>query len=288
MNSITPLQVDFLRLLGVTGFATNAHISQMEIGTPKNSKHYLTKTLLEGLLIGRVMIAAPFGMGRKVMYYLTKKGAALLAELDGLDLAEISYTTHKGGIQRAQDGGEVSIIRADFQHKERYICAFLALRKYLENTDYEINQAYHYYQLAGDRGTTLELDGRNFRPDGIVFNKATTPKKPTYAYVLEIHRHSDRKRIIQQLRQHVHAFQAGSMAARFGIDYPYFVLSIFTAENTAVMRSVIEELQTDPDTWAYMRKLFMFAELGELMDDFYGACLYFGGVKKPIPPKINI
>jgi hypothetical protein len=32
----------------------------------------------------------------------------------------------------------------------------------------------------------------------------------------------------------------------------------------------------------------MFAELGELMDDFYGACLYFGGEKKPIPPKINI
>jgi hypothetical protein len=24
------------------------------------------------------------------------------------------------------------------------------------------------------------------------------------------------------------------------------------------------------------------------MDDFYGACLYFGGEKKPIPPKINI
>ena len=76
--------------------------------------------------------AAPFGMGRKVMYYLTKKGAVLLAELDRIDLAEISYTIHKGGIQRAQDGGEVSIIRADFQHKERYICAFLALspRKY--------------------------------------------------------------------------------------------------------------------------------------------------------------
>jgi hypothetical protein len=275
MHSITPLQADFLRLLGRTGFATNAHISQMEIGTPKNSKHYLTKTLLDGLLIGRVMIAAPFGMGRKVMYYLTKKGAVLLAELDRIDLAEISYTIHKGGIQRAQDGGEVSIIRADFQHKERYICAFLALSQYLENTDYEINMAHHYYQLAGDRGTTLELDGRNFRPDGIVFSRAITTKKPIYTYVVEIHRHSDRKRIIQQLRQHVHAFQAGSMAA------------VFTAENTAVMRSVIDELQTEPDTWAYMRKLFMFAELNELMADFYGACAYFGGDKKPIPPKIN-
>lgn len=287
MHSITPLQADFLRLLGRTGFATNAHISMMEIGTPKNSKHYLTKTLLDGLLIGRVMIAAPFGMGRKVMYYLTKKGAAMLAELDGIDLANISYTMHKGGIQRAQDGGEVSIIRADFQHKEHYICAFLALSQYLESTDYAVDEAYHYYQLSGDRGTSLELDGRNFRPDGIVFSNAITPKKPTYAYVVEIHRHSDRKRIIQQLRQHVHAFKAGSMAARFGINYPYFVLSVFTAENTAVMRSVIEELQTDQDTWAYMRKLFMFAELEELKGDFYGACAYFGGDKKPIPPKIN-
>jgi DNA-binding MarR family transcriptional regulator len=280
---ITPLQVDFLRLLTRTGFATNAHIQQMQIGHPTNSKHYLTKRLLDGLYIGRVMMASPYGFGRRTMYYLTKKGAELIAEIDQTPLDEISYTPHKGGIQSAKDRGEVSLIRADFPHKEKYICSFLALEKHLESTDYEIKKYHHYYQLSGDKGTTLNLNGRNFRPDGIWFCESVTGKNPVYAYVVEIHRHSERKKIIKQLRHHVEAFKVGSMAERFGIDHPYFILSIFADENIDSMKSIIAELQTDPDTWAYIEKFFMFATITDVKDNFYNAFGYFGGNKKPIP-----
>jgi len=287
--NITPLQLNFLRLLGRSGFATTKHLEYMQIGKnpTKNSQSHLTKSLLHGLYMGRISVKSAYGIGQKTMYYLTKKGAGLLVDIDGVDLSEIAYTPHRGGVQKAQDGGEVSIVRADFPHKEKYISAFLALDRYLENTDYTITKAFHYYQLSGDRGTQLELEGRNFRPDGIFFCEAITPQKPVYAYIIEIHRHSSRKKIIQQLRDHVNAYKSGSMSARFGIEHPYFVLSVFTAENTAIMRSVIEELQTERETWAYMQKFFMFAELEELMKDFYGAFGYFGGAKKPLPPKFT-
>jgi hypothetical protein len=189
---------------------------------------------------------------------------------------------HKGGIQRAQDGGEVSIIRADFQHKERYICAFLALSQYLENTDYEINHgAYHYYQLAGDRGTTLELDGRNFRPDGIVFSRANNPKRSPFMPMSW--RSTATATASGLFSSYANTFthsKRGVWRHVLALITPILSCPVFTAENTAVMRSVIDELQTDPDTWAYMRKLFMFAELDELDGrTFTGLAPTLAGIK---------
>lgn len=55
------------------------------------------------------------------------------------------------------------------------------------------------------------------------------------------------------------------------------------------MRSVIDELQTEPSTWAYMQKYFMFGEFDAIMNDgFYEAFGYFGGRGKPLPAKAKI
>lgn len=39
--------------------------------------------------------------------------------------------------------------------------------------------------------------------------------------------------------------------------------------------------------WPYFERFFLFAELSELTTDFYGACGYFGGQKKPLPPLVE-
>lgn len=281
---LSPVQTDFLRLLTKTGFATNKHLEQMNINKVKNSNHYLTKKLLEHGYIGRVMVTASWGAGRKTMFYITQKGAKFIADLDGIPLDDLAYTNYTGGIKKAHLDGEVALVRSDFGHKERYISAYLALEQYLENTDYVIDEFYHYYQLKGDKGTTLNLDGKNFRPDGIVFCKAITPSKPTFVYVVEIHRHSDRRKIILQLLKHVEAIKQQSLNARFGLKAPYFVFSIFTDENLAVMKSVLVELQTF-DEWQYIKNFFIFARLEDLLENFYKGCVYFGGDKKPLPPR---
>lgn len=281
MLKITPLQLDFLRLLTRSGFATNRHLEQMEIGKNplKNSQSYLTKGLIEAQCVGRVNVVSGYGIGQRVMYFLTKKGAEFIAEIDGLDLQTIHYMAGK-------QGEDVAIIRADFPHKEKYISCFLALEKYLGATNYSIGESYHYYQ-RNKGSTTLSIKGKSFRPDGVFFLDSIQHGDPRYAYIVEIHRHSDRKKIISQLRQHAEAYEVGSMRARFGIDHPYFVLSVFAGENVAVMRSVIEELRQDGKTWAYMEKFFLFGELESLINSgFYENFAYFGGSKKPLPPKI--
>ena len=281
---LTPTQTAFLRLLTRTGFATNKHIEQMNINRLKNSNYHISRRLLDGGYIGRVMITPSFGTGRKVMYYITKKGAQFVSDTDGTPIEELAYTHYSGGIKKAHIDGETALVRSDFAHKEGYITTFLALEQYLEQTDYLIDRFYHYYQLKGDKGTTLSVNGKNFRPDGIFFCQSVIPDKPLFAYIVEIHRHSDRRRIIQQLLQHVAAIKQGSMKNRFDLQTPYFVLSVFTDENLTVMRSVIKELQTFEE-WTYIKSFFMFARLEDLMQDFYKGCAYFGGDKKPLPPR---
>lgn len=281
---LTETQIKLLRLLTRTGFATNKHLAQMQINRLKNSNNYITDRLLKGNYIGRVMINASFGTGRKVMFYITKKGAKFIAENDGIAMENLAYTTYSGGIKKAHIDGDVSLVRTDFAHKERYISTFLALENYLENTDYLISNFYHYYQLKGDKGTALTVNGKNFRPDGIIFCKPIIPNKPTFAYVIEIHRYSDRRRIIIQLLQHIEAIKQQSLKSRFGFDKPYFILSVFTDENLTVMQSVIKELKTF-DEWQYIEKFFIFAKLDDLLENFYNGAYYFGGNKKPLPPQ---
>lgn len=282
-GAVTPQQLEFLKILSTTGFLTNKHLEQIGFAKLKNSNHYLTKRLLDGGYIGRVMISSGFGFGRKVMYFLVKKGAELVAEAFNLPLESLSFSPLKGKIYTAKNGDEVSLIRADFVHKEAYITAFLAFSMYLKNTDYELTDYKHYYQLKGDKGTTLKLNNKAFRPDGIWFTESTDKSAPNFVYVVEIHRHSERKHIIRQLRQQVEAIKQKSVQQRFEFEHPYLVLSIFTDENLTAMQGVLAELKQSED-WEIMQKFFLFARLEDLLRDFENGIGYFGN-KKPIPKK---
>ena len=285
MANITPKQYEFLKILAKIGYITNPLIEQAGLVKKQTSNHFITRQLLGGGYIGRIMVVPSFGFGRKVLYYLTKKGAGLVAEVEGVELDDLIYSNLKGGIQTSKDGQDTSVVRADFVHKERYISLFLALEKYLEKTNYYIAKPLHYYQPK-KHGTALTLNGKNFRPDGIVFCESVEPNKPVFAYVMEIHRHSDRRKIINQLRQQAQAIEQKSFKNRFGVEYPHFVLSVFTDENLKVMQSVVQELQNFPE-WGYIKAFFMFARLEDLKQDFYNGFAYFGGEKKPLPPLVT-
>ena len=108
---------------------------------------------------------------------------------------------------------------------------------------------------------------------------------PKYVLVVEVHRHSDRKHIIRQLRQQVEAIKEKSVQKRFGFDHPYLVLSVFCDENIKVMQGVLEELKQMPQ-WEYLENYFFFSRLEDLKADFYDGLGYFGKIAKPFPKKI--
>lgn len=167
-------------------------------------------------------------------------------------------------------------------HKEAYITAFLAFTMYLQGTDYELIDYKHYYQLKGDKSTTIKLKNKNFRPDGIWFTESIDKTAPKFVYMVEIHRHSERKHIIRQLRQQVEAIKERSLQNRFNFEHPYLVLSVFTDENTKTMQGILDELKQSED-WAIMEKFFLFARLDDLIINFADGIGYFGGNFKPIP-----
>lgn len=231
------------------------------------------------------MVASGFGIGRKVVYFLAKKGAVFIADMHGIPLEEISYNAVKGGIHRNETGEEMAVIRTDFAHKEAYITAFIAFNMYIQGTDYLITDYKHYYQRIGNKGTTLQLNHKNFRPDGIWFMESIDQTAPKYVLVVEIHRHSDRKHIIRQLRQQVEALKQRSVQNRFGFNHPYLVLSVFCDENIKVMQGVLEELKQMPE-WEYFKNYFFFSRLEDLKVNFYDGLGYFGRIEKPFPKKI--
>lgn len=283
---ITPRRVDFLRLLARTGFASTRHLA--ESGLVANATAYsqsaFFKPLLDSLLIGRMMVVSPYGIGKRVMYYITRKGARYLADIDGSDPEAVRYVPLRGGIVKAEDtNDEEAKVRADFPHKEAYVSALLAFERYLEATDYAIEDFRHYYDVRTGSGS-VSMGGRRFRPDGLVLVRSVFPAQPQYGFVIELHRHSNRKSILAQLRRHAEAYRTGAFAGYFGKGIPYFVLSVYAAENAAIMRQVIDTLKQDEKSWQYMERFFLFAELEALKSDFYGACAYFGGPKKPLPP----
>lgn len=287
ISAITQQQAEFLLLLSKTGFLTNKHLEQVGFARLKTSNHYLTKRLLDGQFIGRMYVVGGFGFARKVLYFLAKKGAELVSETYNIPLENLCFSTLKGGIYTAKNGEEISIMRTDFSHKEAYISAFLAFEKYIQYTNYVIADCRHYYQLKGDKSTTLTLKGKNFRPDGIWFSESIEPNKPKFFYIVEIHRHSERKHIIRQLQQQVEAIKERSLQKRFNFEHPYVVLSIFTDENLTNMKGVLEELKNYPD-WDIIQNFFMFARLEDLKEDFYNGLVYFGGINKPIPKNITL
>lgn len=282
---MTPKQNEFLLWLAKTGFLTNKHLEQLGLSKTNHSNHKMTKDLLLNGFIGRIMVASGFGIGRKVMYFLSRKGAELVSEVYNTPLEYITYTPVKGGIHRNKTGEELAVIRTDFFHKEAYITAFIAFEQYIQCTDYLITNYKHYYQRTGDKGTTLKLNHKNFRPDGIWFMESIDQDAPKYVLVVEIHRHSDRKHIIRQLLQQVEALKQRSVQNRFGFNHPYLVLSVFCDENIKVMQGVLEELKQMPE-WEYFKNYFFFSRLEDLKEDFCNGLGYFGRIEKPFPKKI--
>lgn len=147
-----------------------------------------------------------------------------------------------------------------------------------------MNDYRHYYQLKGDKSTAISVNGKNIRPDGIWWATSHKTGAKDFVYVVEIHRHSERKHIIRQLRQQVEAIKEKSVQKRFGFDHPYLVFSVFTGENLTAMQGILAELKQSED-WAIIEKFFLFARLEDLQGDFYGGLGYFGGSRKPVPNK---
>ncbi|MFS2137774.1 hypothetical protein [Duganella sp. Dugasp56] len=225
---ITPRRIEILCMLTRAGFASTRHLA--ESGLIGNAMSYsqsaFFKPMLDQQLVGSIAVVSLYGIGKRVMYYLTRMGAELVAEVDGLDIEDVRYAPLRGGIAKAADGtSEESLVRADFPHKEAYVSVLIALERRLDRTDYQVTVCKHYYHKK--RGVpTFELGGKRFRLNGLIRVNSHVEGTLQYAFAIEVHCHSDRRKTAEQLLHHAQTIRDGDMSPHFGMDNPHFVLSV--------------------------------------------------------------
>ena len=182
------------------------------------------------------------------LYYLTKYGAAAVAELKQCDPETIFYP--KGDKLPLQD----------VQHRAMCIDFWIELNRFAEGTHSEVEFFHPYFRTTGANRHSdptirlkkltridfpAEVAKRHskpfFWPDGVFVLR--TPQE-RILYLLECYRGIDTGRVIRQLEWHLLALEHGLPSLRYGFDTANRVLLVFQTETA--MYAVLKRLITRP------------------------------------------
>lgn len=295
-NRISPQALNVLKALSYFHFLTNNHL--VELGVAKSTHSLNVKAIRElvpkrddngNVRTGNGRMRAKYlcnnlrfgglddGSGQKqvktaYLHYLTERGLNYLywACEDELD------PEHELWIPKPND-----TLSTDYFHRCNYIYAHIYLRRWAQQSGAEIDFFNHYYQTDTNRPM---FRGRPPSVNQVIWN----PQKQSTAtpdglcgityngksrlFVVEMHRHTDTKRVIDQLYRNMRA--GAAIRAKFP-EYETandpFVLSIYTKPE--IMRAVQKRIATNP-SFAPVLKGVLFASLEELKSDFENAWEY--------------
>jgi hypothetical protein len=182
------------------------------------------------------------------LYYLTKHGAAAVAELNQSDPETIFYP--KGDKLPLQD----------VQHRAMCIDFWIELNAFAAATESAVEFFHPYFRTVGhnrnaDPATRLKKLTRIdfppevarkhskpfFWPDGVFVLR--TPGE-RILYLLECYRGIDTGRVIRQLEWHLLALEHGLPSLRYGFDTANRVLLVFQTEEA--LHAVLKRLLTRP------------------------------------------
>lgn len=186
-----------------------------------NVLYRLTKRASGNLVQCQTYFATNTKFGRlPYVYALTKHGADAVAELFGHE--NVRYPIGKIGYVN------------DYFHREAYIDFCIAVDAWANADEArEVLEFSHYFDKTGANRKGIPLRSVNrllaspevgeIEPDGLFFVNTGSKNR---AFAVEIHNHTDTKRIVQQLAKHTHAINSGVISRKFGHDAANFVLSV--------------------------------------------------------------
>jgi hypothetical protein len=208
-------------------------------------KRYLNDLAEEGWLVSKMIhsTARTGKSGRKLgtLYALTKEGADVLAEAFGIERESVFVP--RGGIHAT----------SPFQYPHRAECiellaCFLGHEK-ASGGDFEVLEIHPYFRQEGANRlgtgkavTTVQVQG-NFKsptlvPDAIIRFRVGDIVRLA---AVELHRSTDTLAIIEQLRKHAAAIDAGLFSRAFDHPHANHVLSVHS--DAAKLRNVRLRIQ---------------------------------------------
>jgi hypothetical protein len=198
------------------------------------------------------------------VYYLTKHGAELLADVWRVDPATINYPV-----------GTPLYFR-DYFHRNATTDFQIELRQFAGAHEAEVEFFHTYFDTRGanrsadpaarlQRLTKVPLGDSFFIPDAIF--AVRPPDGSRYLYALEVYNGIDTGRVHRQLTKHRRALEEGRLSELHRYPQAHRVLCVF--ENDHALRAAAERLRADPAfAVGGMRNQFAFSTLDALRKDF--------------------
>jgi hypothetical protein len=278
-DNISPAQHKALETLAKYRYVTP---KQFALAGVSDSVQYIRRAVLSSLhnrVRGNLIDCADMGFepGQKKksrVYFLTEHGAKIIADYERREVSEIPYP--KGGVQYARD----------YYHREAYIDYLIYFHRWIEKVDGRVFTEKHYFDSQGSnrKGTQAHAQTRiNLKeefivPDGLADFEAGGTRR---AVAVEIHRHTDPKRCVEQLEAHMRAVRAESVVGRFGRSGPSAVFSVATDPSLSErIRARMLEIPEFREHFARF-PIFRFASLDAVRADYGTAWVLADG--KPAP-----
>lgn len=264
---LTEKQEQILLLLGRFKFLTTSQMIRLGIDRHrsnlstalaplKSGKRPLVKTLEFGLMPQKGRVES--------LYFLSKQGSDLLQEQ--LQVNEVKYPISRN----------VSFT-SDYFHRVATIDSEVAL--FLSKQTKEVVFSHRYFDQTGSNrtgdmsvDTKIVMNEKEIIADWIFLVR--TPKQEEL-YCAEIYMDDhDTNRPYHSLRSYLQAISEGSPSTKYHFNRSNRVLALFGTER--IMFSVIQKMQSDPDTSNFSRH-FLFKHLGSLDTDFHEGWIHLTG-----------
>ena len=244
MDVISEKKEEILTLLAKYKFLT---VSQLEtLGV--SSKQYLQKTLKvlrETKLTNRIEYAFTAKLGKfEDIHFLTSRGATAIAQGGIMNIEEIQVPSNSQ-----------PIFFNDYVHRIRTVDCQIAFDQWTAQTGRTSVFFECYYHKIGSNRKKAQTgvlqaktrlyfdDGKYFEPDGVFMYENEQGEK-TLA-TIEICNNRDTKKIENQVKNHLLAFQEGLAKKKYEHDKGNYILFVFSEPD--IMKFTIDRLLKNPN-----------------------------------------
>lgn len=262
MQIITEQQGRILQAIARYKFLSPLQLARLGIGEITGIRERINRiTTGQNPLLGCIKFGVHPTQGRlPYVYYLTPHGQTVLMENYEIEQEQIKMPI-----------GDSSLFYKDYTHRRNTIDYQIALYKWSETVDFEVEFFDTYFDKIGNNRRDKNSQSKNkvfigeelyIIPDGVYMLKKETER---HLHLFEMYDGKDTKRVLKQLVKHGMAYQLGSPSTKYEIQKAHRTVLVFEYES--IKQAVIHRAKED-DYFTDISKFFKLHSLEKMTDDF--------------------
>lgn len=266
IDYLTPQQANILIALSKFKYMTKSHFVSYQVGKDKNPSLYNNLALLrDKKLVNRYSFGTIPSKGRlEDIYFLTEKGAKIVAENLGILLDSVKYPNRS-----------TTEFKNDYYHRIATVSVMISFVMWCESKGYEIDFFDTYYDKVGSQRkaetgvqskTRLDLpNDTSISPDACIRYTANGQR---FLFCIEVYNGKDTKRINEQLRKLTYATFEGIPSKKY--DHEKANRNLIIMEHESYIKPTIERIKNDPylNQFEGVERFFYFKSIEATKNDF--------------------